>query len=289
MTIDQNAGAGATTEGAAGATHAEDPGQGPAGILTGKTAAGAPATPPLAEGGTTDGTPPGWTAALTAEQKADTELLKELAAKFPKGTPELVQHYVQSKAKSGVTVPNEKATDAERAAYRKAIGVPEKPTDYKLVPGKVPAGFEYPDALLTELRDVALKAELSQKQTETVFAFIQQSRLKEARMAAEAVKGTIEQTTQQLKTQWKGDYDLEIGYMERGAQHYFQKFPGLADKFSRTGLANDPEVIRMFADLGRRVGEHGFVEGQAGGSNSAPVGNRTTDELAEKLYGKDKQ
>ena len=271
MTIDQNAGADATQQGSP-VRQAEDQGQGSAGFLTGK-ATGTPATPPLADGGTTDQQPPGWTAALTSEQKANTELMKDLATRFPKGAPDLVQNYVESKAKAGVTVPNEKATAEEWAAYRKAMGVPEKPTDYKLEKAKTPAGLEYPDARLDSLKDIVHRAGLTQTQANALFLWDQKARLTEALDIAKAVRATVEQVTTELKAEWKGDYDLRIGYMERGAQHYFEKYPGLADKLSRTGLANDKQVIQMFADIGRSITPGRFVEGgpQAPSKNPADV------------------
>jgi hypothetical protein len=258
--IDQNADAGATTQGSP-APQAGDAGQGSAGFLTAKTT-GTPATPPLAEGGATD-QPPGWVAALTSEQKANTELVKELATRFPRGAPDLVAHYVETKAKTGVTVPNEKSTAEERAAYRKAIGVPDKPTDYKLEKGKAPAGFEYPDTRMAALAEAAHKAGLTQAQLSQLFLWDQKSRLSDAVEAAKQVKATVAQTEGELKSLWKGDYALQTGYMERAAQHYFEKFPGLADKLSRSGLANDMEFIRFFAELGRGMSPRPFVEGGA--------------------------
>ncbi|MFH2073517.1 MAG: hypothetical protein ABIJ75_11780, partial [Actinomycetota bacterium] len=261
MAIDQNAGAGVTPPGSP-AQPTEDSSQAAAGLLTGKTTGPPQSTPPLAASGTTDQQPPGWVAALTSEQRANTELIKELATRFPKGAPELVQHYVETKTKTGVSVPNEQATAEEWATYRKAMGVPEKPTDYKLEKGKAPAGLEYPDARVTSLKDAVHQAGLTQTQAEKLFLWDQKSRLTEALEAAQSARSTIEQVTGELKAEWKGDYQLRLGYMEKGAQYFFERYPGLADKFSRTGLANDAEVIKMFAEIGRMKSPSPFVEGR---------------------------
>lgn len=284
MVIDQNAGTTATETGSATTGQAEDTGQASGStILTAKAgtpasdAAKQPTGTPSAEGGTPE--LPGWIAALTSDQRADANLMKELAEKFPKGAPQLVQDYVARKGKTVPAVPNEKASPEEWAAYRKAMGVPDKASDYKLEKGKAPKGLEYPDTMVESLRKVAHQAALTPEQAQKVFVWSQIARLEDMRRAATEVRATVEQTTEQLKNIWKGNYDLEMGYMERAAETVFKKYPNLADKFSRTGLGNDPEVLQMFAWLGRQWAPGRMIQG----SPSSGAGEKS---LAERIYPK---
>lgn len=283
MTIDQNATAGATTTGSTATGHAEDAGQvAGGGILTAKAGAQAPEAAakttdtPLADGGAAE--LPGWMAALTADQRADAALTKELAQKFPKGATQLVQAYVESKGRTVPAVPNDKATPEEWATYRKSIGVPEKPDGYKLERGKAPKGLEYPEAMTESLRKVAHLANLTQDQAQKVHLWAQIARLEDLKGAAQTVRQTIQETTDQLKTTWGGSFDVEMANMERGAQVAFQKFPGLADKFSRSGLANDVETIQLFAWLGKMVSPGRMISG-------SPATGAEQKSLAERIYG----
>jgi len=258
VTTDQTATATATPEGSQ-TEQTEGQTQEAAGILTAK-ATGTPATTPLATGGTADQLP-GWVAALTTEQKGNAELVKEIAARFPKGAPDLVKFYAESKAKPTLTVPNEKATPEERAAFRKAMGVPDKPTDYKLEKAQTPKGFEYPDARLESLRGLLHNMGATPEQAKQFFLWEQKQRLDDIIAGTKEFKATVEQSQAQLKAEWKGNYDLQMGYMERAASAAFKQFPGAADKLSRTGLANDPDIIRIFAYFGSKITDPTFKEG----------------------------
>jgi len=234
---------------------AEAPGQGGS-ILTGK-ATTAEATTPLADGGAPK-TPPAWVAQLPDDLKANERLHRYASI------GELGKAYLEAERKLGesVRLPGKDATEEERAAYRKAAGVPDKPTDYKLEKAKAPAGFEYPEAMATSLRELAHKAGFTQDQLTAMHQWHQLQRLTEAETAAKAVKATLEQTEAELRTELRGNYDLEMAYMQRGVQRYFT--PEIADLFTRTGLGNDRRIIRMFAKIGRDTAEHAFVEGQPG-------------------------
>ncbi|MFA4972532.1 MAG: hypothetical protein WC683_07945 [bacterium] len=234
---------------------AEAPGQGGS-ILTGKAPTAEVTTPPLAEGGAPK-TPPAWVAQLPDDLKAN-ERLHRYA-----NLGELGKAYLEAERKLGesVRLPGKDATEEERAAYRKAAGVPDKPTDYKLDKAKAPAGFEYPAAMEASLRELAHKAGLTQEQAAQMHRWHQMQRLTEAETAAKTIKATLEQTDAELRAELRGNYDLEMGYMQRGVQRYFT--PDIADLFTRTGLGNDKRIIRMFAKIGRDTAEHAFVEGQA--------------------------
>lgn len=237
-------------------------------ILTGK-ATTAEATTPLADGGAPK-TPPAWVAQLPDDLKANERLHRYASI------GELGKAYLEAERKlsESVRLPGKDATEEERAAYRKAAGIPDKPTDYKLEKAKVPAGFEYPEATEASLRELAHKAGLTQDQAAQIHRWHQLQRLTEAETAAKAVKATLEQTDAELRAELKGNYDLEMGYMQRGVQRYFT--PEIAELFTRTGLGNDKRIIRMFARIGRDTAEHPFVEGKP-----APTERR---DPAEVLY-----
>lgn len=229
------------------------PGQGGS-ILTGKTTT-AEAITPLADGGAPK-TPPAWVAQLPDDLKANERLHRYASI------GELGKAYLEAERKLGesVRLPGKDATEEERAAYRKAAGIPDKPTDYKLEKAKAPTGFDYPEAMEASLRELAHKVGLTQDQAAQIHRWHQLQRLTEVETAAKAVKATLEQTEAELRAELRGNYDLEMGYMQRGVQRYFT--PEIADLFTKTGLGNDKRIIRMFAKIGRDTAEHPFVEGK---------------------------
>jgi len=238
--------------------------------------------------------PHAWMSGLTTEQKADAELVK-LLSRYERGIPDLSKAVAELEKKaSRPAVPDEKASAEEWAAYRKAIGVPEKPTEYKLEKGPAPKGMEIPDGAEKALRETAHKLGLTQDQASALFKWYQIQRLQEFRDAVVEAKTTREKTEAELKAELKGNYNQEIAYMQRAVERYF-KDPrtkadlGLADLFSQSGLGNDKRVIRMFARIGRDMAEHGFVEGSAPAERGSTFGHRPDAEIAELVYGRQSQ
>ena len=247
------------------------------------TGAGETGTPPLADGGTSVIEPTGWLAALTKEQKANQELLKSLS-KFKRGVPDLVDSYAELERKQSnvLAVPNEKSTEEEKARYRKTIGVPEKPEDYKLEKVELPAGFDADEAMQGEFLKVAHGANLSTAQANAIHGWYMKTIGEQVKEAQVLVKTTTEEATAAVHKKHGVDSEAAITYMERGFKHFAT--PELAGLLKITGLGNHPEMVDLFIKAGKLVNETPFVDGSRGERQESGVGNRTDTQIAEKLY-----
>jgi len=256
----------------------EDPAKGET-LLTGGD------TTPLAEG-VTPGLPHAWMTGLTTEQKADADLVKSLS-KFEKGIPDLARSYAELEKKQSqvISIPNETATEEEKARYRKAIGVPEKPEDYKLEKVELPEGITTDEEMQKAFLQIAHTTELNDKQVNAINQWYMKAIGGQILAAQKVVKTTQAEAETALRQKLGADYDAAHTYMERGFKHYAT--PRVAALFAKTGIGNEPEVIEMFSKIGKSISEHEFVDASRGEHvETGKVGERSDEEIAEVLYGK---
>jgi len=250
-------------------------------VLTGTTPEKGAA--PLATG-TTPELPLAWMSALTTEQKADADLIKALA-KFPKGIPDLAPSYVELEKKVGqaLTVPNDKATAEEWAAFYGKIGRPAKPEDYKLEKVELPQGQE-PDVAMTQgFLKTAHAIGLTAAQASALYAWYMPQMGQQIEAAQKIVKISTAEAEKAMRTEFGAEYDSRQAYMERGFQQFAT--PRLSTLFAKTGLGNDPDIIRMFIKMGQQISEHPFVDGSRGEhTETAVVGQRTDEQIAATIY-----
>lgn len=80
----------------------------------------------------------------------------------------------------------------------------------------------------------------------------------------ENIAAPIEQARQEMITKWVNDSKTEFG--DEGievAKKAYNAFatPALKQLFSETGLANNPEIIRLFNGIGKKISEGSLVLG----------------------------
>ena len=248
-------------------------------VLTGKVEG----TPPLAASAPTE-LPHAWMNGMTTEQKADADLIKSVS-KFEKGIPDLVGSYatLEKKLSQAVSVPNETATEEEKARYRTAIGVPEKSEDYKLGEVSLPEGMTVDEAMQKDFLKLAHDAGLSNAQAGGIYQWYMKTYGEQVVAAQKIVKTTQEEANTALRNKLGAGYDAAQTYMERAFAAYGTEH--VAKLFAISGVGNDPEVIEMFMKIGKSTSEHGFVDGSRGEHlESGTVGNRTDEQIAKQMY-----
>jgi hypothetical protein len=236
-------------------------------------------TPPLAAG-VTPALPQPWMSGLTSEQKANAELIKSLSS-FEKGIPDLVEFYAKAEVAKGkaIVVPSEGASKEELAAFRKAVGVPEKPDDYKLEEVKLPNGETLDPEWDKNLKALAHKINISQGQLNELHKWY----FADLAEAMKFVKTSAQAAHAALRKEMGADYDAAMTCKARAVKRYLSE--AAATRFEKTGLGNDPEIIKMFAAIGKEMGDHVFAEGTRGEKPEAGTfGTRTNDQLAKVLY-----
>lgn len=185
---------------------------------------------------------------------------------------ELGKSFLELEGRLGksVVIPGEDATDEERAAYRKRIGVPEKTDEYKFTKTQLPDGLRYDEALEASFTQRALKAGLTAAQADELFqwqteATVQSHKDRQADMAREA-----EASFQKLRDKFGTSTAEELALTNRFLQTAASTFgPELAKKIEKSGLGNDTEFIQLVNFFAHQTGEDHFVGAGSGPETSS--------------------
>ena len=261
------------------ATESTAKGNAPGDALTADTTPTTNTVSPVATS-VTPALPQPWMNGLTTEQKANADLIKSLSS-FEKGIPDLVEFYAKAEAAKGkaIVVPSEGASKEDLAAFRKAVGVPEKPEDYKLDEVKLPNGETLDPEWDKSLKTLAHKINISQGQLNELHKWY----FADLANAMKFVKTSAQQAHAILRKEMGADYEAAMTFKARAVNKFLSE--AAATRFEKTGLGNDPEIIKMFAAIGKAMGDHVFAEGTRGEKpETGRIGHRTDRELAEVLY-----
>lgn len=249
-------------------------------LLTGE---GEGTNTPLAEG-TLPELPHAWMSGLTTEQKADADLIKSVS-KFEKGIPDLVRSYAELEKKQSqiISVPNETATEEEKARYRKAIGVPDKLEDYKLEKVELPEGLTIDEAMQKDYLKIVHTEGLNDAQVNAIHKWYMKTIGEQVVAAQKIVKTTKAEAVASLQKKYGADYDAGITYMERAFNEFAT--PHVQLLFDKSGMSNEPAIIEMFIKMGKVMGDHKFADGSRGEHlETGTVGQRSFEQIAESVY-----
>jgi hypothetical protein len=206
-------------------------------------------------------TPPGqWVAALKEEYRAD----KRLSGM--KGPSDLYEAFVKhdKRLSDAIFIPGETATDADKAAYRKRLGVPDTPDGYE-IPDEVNGVKFDPESkkaftklahelnipVATAKKIVEWRAGEDKKQID--------SYTKAQAEAAAAVEKQKAEGKKALEAKWGTDYGKELKIAERGLQSLS---PALREKYKAKGLYNDPDFILEMHERGSKLSEAETLRGE---------------------------
>lgn len=168
----------------------------------------------------------------------------------------------------GIIVPGPNATQAERDAFLKQMGRPDKPEGYE---------FKKPDKIGERLvPDTAWSADRAAAWQQKLYEFgvpkdtaqkIMQAAIEESLTAGDMIekgmKDAQAQAKADLQKEWGADYDKHMGEALRAAQ----QFSG-DDLVKHPGWGNDPTLIRFLAKVGAATGEQpGKGIRESGGQN----------------------
>jgi hypothetical protein len=204
----------------------------------------------------------GWRAGLSDEHK-DHDWAKSYTkvSDFYRDALEVKTKHddLQSKLDGAIFKPSENATDEQIAAYRKAMGVPDNPTDYEFPKGE---NIEHDPKMIEFAQKLFHEAGLSAEQAKQV------STAWDAHIQAIA-KSLEEQENQALKDveatqkeKWGDEYDKNFELSKRA----FAKFAGkdLAE------FKVHPVLVDAFYEVGKAMGEDETPHGGKGGQGKEP-------------------
>lgn len=156
----------------------------------------------------------------------------------------------------------QQAKDQKADSGKPAVAAPEK---YEF---KTAEGQELDAEAVKAFEPIAKELNLSNEQAQKlVDVYGSKIMPKLVEQQAAQWQQQIEQWAEQVKADKDLGTDVSIG----AAQKAMDKFgsPELKQYLNETGLGNHPELVRIFANIGKAMSEDGLVTGNSGGAKSA--------------------
>ncbi len=209
---------------------------------------------------------------------------QRVAEKFT-SPADVVKSYAELERKLGrsVEIPDAHASDEERAAFHKRLGVPESADGYDLAVPDVGRDGDA-DARLARYSHLAHEIGLTPQQAQAAVDWYYQeiAAATEAQAGqhardAETAADTTADLEADLRKEWGSDYDRNMEYGRRALTTFGDA--ETVDKLER--IVGDKQVVRMLARIGRRMGE----AGDTGGGETLSDGRRNghSQGLAQEL------
>ena len=212
---------------------------------------------------------PAWMAQLPKELQSDAALTKF------KNLADLGQSYkaLEGKLGSSLTPPKDDAPAEEWQAFYRKVGAPESPKDYALDKGKVPAEL-YSEELEQSFREWAHNAGLSNRQASALFEKYNDMAKGIFDRQVASIRAEKEKAESSLRKEWGVDADTNFALVQRAFTAYGSS--EVAKIMAKTGAGNHPEVVKMFARIGKELREAPILTGESSGEKKS---------YAEILYG----
>lgn len=205
---------------------------------------------------------PAWMNQINSELIKDAEKAGKLS-KFEK-LSDLANAYLEAEGKLGSSIvkPGENASEEERKAFYKALGVPDAADKYSI---------EGEDAKM--FREMAYKNNLTDEQAKAFYKSLQEVGNNALAAQKAAFAQQAQDTQAALQKEYGKDYQTKIEMLKRGVATYGGEKMGA--KLQQAGLLGDYDVVKMFILLGEQsaeAGSPGNTKGKAQGYKSIAEG-----------------
>jgi len=151
--------------------------------------------------------------------------------------------------------------------------VPENPDGYSLPDLADDSPAQLPDGISDWFKQKAHENGLTNDQARNLWAsYIGDVAESEAQKSQQRVEEMRQESERSLRQEWGNAFDEKLGDAKKALQTYGGD--GILEKLDQTGLGNDPDLIRMFAQVGETLRED-----KVGGSTQ---GFAKTPEQAQK-------
>ena len=201
----------------------------------------------------------GWRAALPTELR-EHEFVKGFTkpGDFVKSALEIKTGHdaLKTKLEGAIFKPGDKATDAERADFYKALGRPDKPEGYEI---SLPEGLPFTQQDIDWLRSTAHKRGFSKADTEAFAKDYFEKTKADIAAVDNQIKAKREEAVTALKKEWGAEYETKLDAAKITAKRIggddFVKF------LSDTGAGDHPTFIKIFHKISTMLSESAFIEG----------------------------
>jgi hypothetical protein len=189
---------------------------------------------------------------------------------------------LRGKLSNRVALPGEDASEEEVERFRKAFGIPESAEAYTITPPEGEELLEADTQFIDALKPMAFENGIPQEAFQGFYDKMV-SYVAEAQEAqAELRKNHAEESREGMQKEWGSDYSANESVANRSMTELSDQIPNssLAEFITGTVLedgtmlGDHPEMLRLFAHLGRRMSEDGVM---------APVASDEASDLETKI------
>jgi len=158
------------------------------------------------------------------------------------------------------------ATDEEKAAYRKALGVPDSAEGYSY---QMPDTSDWPETvnvdelqpIIGDMKTMLHETGSTPEQAKSIIDYTL-NRIVEGHKADSAqFEENIAKADTALKNEWGDEFEKNNNYAQRGFKQFAnEEFTSALTNATYEGveLVNHPAFIKVFSDIGRKMGEGGL-------------------------------
>jgi hypothetical protein len=166
------------------------------------------------------------------------------------------------KRESQVRVPGKNATDEEKSAYRKAVGIPEKPDAYEFP--DLPKGQELTDEIKASRQVWSQRFHelgISKDAAKVLSQLVNDDQEKYLATQVENDKAFAKSQEEALRNEWKNDFDKNKTFANRAfkdiAERAGLKLDALTKIETKDGrfLMDRAEIVKLFSVIGREMAE----------------------------------
>lgn len=215
---------------------------------------------PVAPIGTEPAAPPAWRASLPDDVRGEKALDSFKGQDWQDIGPALAKSFVETKKLVGaktdgmIRVPGATATPEEKAAFHKALGVPDTAEGYQISRPEVALNGQWNEGAEKEFLQLAHRHGMTPAQVQAAIGFYGQweaQKLADGQRQAQEVMG-------QLRKEWGPNYEANLGRANRAVE----QFGGaeLIDYLAQTGLGRHPAMVKTFVAIANAMVESGAME-----------------------------
>lgn len=168
----------------------------------------------------------------------------------------LVKSYVSAQemiGKDKVVLPNEKSTPEQWNEFFGRLGRPESPDKYGLTKDGLPEGLTVDDDYLKSLSGAFHEAGLSAAQAKKVFDAMNAYAAKNFTDSTTQEQMQMTQAMENLRKEFGSAFDARIDGARRAVATFLDEQS--REFLQNSGLDGHPEMVRIFAEIGAKLGE----------------------------------
>lgn len=215
-------------------------------------------------------TPPNWRDSLSPDLKSNPVL-----ERFD-NVEALAKEHINAQKLIGadkIAIPGENATEEERAAFYTRLGRPAKVEDYDLSKVEIPEGIEADEEFQTAMLEKMHARGASQQMVEGILSDYYEAMGSQLSQRDTNLQQDFDDGIKMLRNEWGKSYDGNVDLAKRA---FVAAAGEKAAEFGQIKLengqllGNDARILKMFAEIGNRMADHGLVGAAASRSTRTP-------------------